>query len=150
MLRAVFAIFVAMATTMPTMAAPAADGIKGAWVRTNPAPGRPAAGYFSFTNGSRPDALLSVDALGARVEMHQTMMDGGIMKMSAIASLPIKAGETTVFKPGGYHLMLFGLDKPGRSVPITLTFKSGARISALAEVRSAAIAAAQPNQHAGH
>ncbi|MBB6226218.1 hypothetical protein FHS79_000371 [Polymorphobacter multimanifer] len=152
-MRTHFAIALALALPMPAVAAPAADGIKGAWVRINPAPGRPAAGYFSFTNGNKPDVLVGADATGtdtkvARVEMHQMTMDGGVMKMSAIGSLPIKAGETVEFKSGGYHLMLFGLENPGKAVPITLRFQSGARISALAEVRSAG--SAQPNPHAGH
>lgn len=147
-MRVTCAILLALTMGSPTIAAPAADGIKNAWVRTNPAPGRPAAGYFSFINGAQPDALIAADVTGARVEMHQMTVTGGVMKMSPIPSLPIKAGETISFKPGGYHLMLFGLDSPGKTVPITLIFQSGARISASAEVRSAATVGALP--HAAH
>lgn len=121
--------------------APAADGIKGAWVRVNPAPGRPAAGYFSFKNGARADRLLEARAQDARVQIHSVNMEKGMMRMQKLEGLAVEAGETVIFKPGGYHLMLFDL-KPGvKAVPITLVFSSGAQITTNAEVRSAALAA---------
>jgi hypothetical protein len=125
-----------MLMAVPAMAAPAADGISDAWVRINPAPGRPAAGYFVMTNGAVADALVGAEAPGARVELHTMSMDGGVMRMSAIKRLALKPGETVAFKSGGYHLMLFGLKDAGNSLPVTLVFESGARRTVEAEVRS--------------
>jgi copper(I)-binding protein len=133
---------------LPAAAAPAADGIKDAWVRINPAPGRPAAGYFRFTNGTKPDRLVEARAEGARVELHTMSMADGVMRMQKLDGLEIAAGETVTFAPGGKHLMLFGLEKPPAAVPITLVFASGARITTNAEVRKAAPAA--PSPHSQH
>ena len=46
---------------------------------------------------------------------------------------PVPAGGRATFSPGGYHLMLMGLTRPlkaGDAVPVTLTFASGAKVSA--------------------
>jgi copper(I)-binding protein len=129
-------ILTAMLTAAPALSAPAADGLKDAWIRPNPAPGRPAAGFFIFTNGQRPDRLVGAVAENARVEIHTTSMDGGIMRMRKLDELAVAPGEAVSFRPRGYHLMIYGL-KPGVSaVPITLIFSSGARITANAPVQS--------------
>lgn len=126
----------ALAPAPSALAAPAADGIKDAWVRPNPAPGRPAAGFFTFTNGQRPDRLVSAVAEGARVEIHTSSTENGVMRMRKLDELAIAPGETVTFRPRGYHLMLFDL-KPGvKAVPITLVFSSGARITTNAPVRT--------------
>lgn len=59
-------------------------------------------------------------------ELHEMVMDGEVMKMSAIPSLPLPAGETTELKPGSYHLMLMKLKQPlkdGDTVQLTLMVK---------------------------
>lgn len=134
----------AMLVAGPVWAAPAEGGVKGAWVRINPAPGRPSAGYFAVTNGVKADALVGAEVPGARVEMHTMTMDGGVMRMSPVARVPLKAGETVAFKPGGYHLMIYGLAAPGKAVAMTLVFASGAKVAVQAEVRAAA------DPHVGH
>lgn len=143
------ALIAAMLISMPAAAAPAADGIQNAWVRINPAPGRPAAGYFEMTNGAEADALVGAQVPGARVEMHTMTMDGGVMRMSPIERLALKPGEMVAFKSGGYHLMLFGLKDAGKTVPITLVFASGARRTVEADVRTAG-ALMPPKAHDGH
>lgn len=150
-MRTALILAMLMATPMASgaLAAPATDGIKDAWVRINPAPGRPAAGYFVMTNGAQADALVGAEAPGARVEMHTMSMAGGVMRMSPIKQLALKPGETVAFKSGGYHLMLFGLKDAGSSLPITLTFASGARRTVNAEVR-AAMPENPEKAHAGH
>ncbi|WP_416907615.1 MAG: copper chaperone PCu(A)C [Polymorphobacter sp.] len=122
---------------LPALAAPAEDGIKKAWVRINPAPGRPAAGYFVMINGPEADALVAAEAPGARIELHTVAMTDGVMRMRPIDRLALAPGETVEFKSGGYHLMLFGLTAPGKTLPVTLVFDSGARRTVEAEVRMA-------------
>ncbi len=148
-MKRLFVMF-ALAAGAPAMSAPAADGVKGAWVRTSPAPGRPAAGYFELTNGIKADALTGAEVPGARVEMHTMAMEAGVMRMRPIQQLALKPGETVAFKSGGYHLMIFGLASPGKSLPLTLVFASGAKITVPAEVHGAADGGVQPNPHAGH
>ena len=48
------------------------------------------------------------------------------MKMSAVDRIPLLAGKPVELKPGGYHVMLFDLERPvkeGDIVPLTLTFE---------------------------
>ena len=51
------------------------------------------------------------------------------MKMRAIESLALPAGQPVPLKPGGHHIMLLDLKAPlvqGATVPLTLLFKDAA------------------------
>ena len=105
-------------------------------------PGRPAAGYFVLTPG--PDASGNVTSVAvghfARAEFHQSKLEGGVMTMGPIDSLPLVPGKPIVFAPGGFHVMLFdgdGLLKPGDRTEITLTLDTGKKIIASASVTAA-------------
>jgi hypothetical protein len=83
-------------------------------------------------------------------------MDGGVMKMRAIARLDLPAGKPVVLGPGGYHVMLMNLKqtiRTGESVPLTLQFetrdKKAETIDVVAEVRdpTGKTPAANPHQH---
>jgi copper(I)-binding protein len=66
-----------------------------------------------------------------RVEMHQSAMAGGVMKMSRLASVPVPAHGTATFAPGGNHLMLVKLKTPlvaGQLVPATFVFQRAGRV----------------------
>ena len=121
---------------------PQADG---AWVRRNPVPGRPSAGYLTITGGGAPDKLIGVTSPGLRIELHSMSMAGGVMKMAKLTALPVPAGATVALASGGNHLMVFGLGATAKTVPLTLVFGSGAKVSTTATVRNAT---ADP--HAGH
>ena len=91
-------------------------------------PGRPAAGYLKIHNsGAAPDALVSASSpMAERVELHTHLMENGVMKMRQVEKVEVPAGGEAAFEPGGYHLMIFGLDKavkPGTTLPLTLSFE---------------------------
>ena len=104
-----------------------------AWSRPAAA-GTNGVGYLTLANrGPGTETLLSVETVVAqRVEMHQTSMAGGIMSMQRLdKGLIIAPGKSVTFAPGGYHLMLIGLQKAlavGDRVPATLVLASGVRI----------------------
>lgn len=59
--------------------------------------------------------------------MHESRMDGDVMQMHKMESIPLPAGAETTFEPGGLHVMLIGLKqdlKVGEQIPVTLHFKS--------------------------
>lgn len=61
----------------------------------------------------------------AAVELHTHEMQGDIIRMRRVPSIPLPAGETVALEPGGYHLMLIGLKKPvedGDRIAVTLEF----------------------------
>lgn len=92
-------------------------------VVTAPGAGMPmAAGYLEISNRSgssiRITRVTSPDY--EAVEMHETIVEGGVARMREIPSLDIADGETVVFERGGKHLMLM---KPvGAPGTITLNF----------------------------
>lgn len=101
-------------------------GIINAKLRT-PIAGRPSAGYLAIENsGPKADRLVAITSPDfARVEMHDTVSEGGMKKMVKLDGVDIAAGSTLEFTPGGKHLMLFDPTKPlknGDSVKMTLTF----------------------------
>jgi copper(I)-binding protein len=148
----------ALLVTAPALAAPppvkeawdrTSAGVSNAWVRAAAVPGRPAAGYLTIVGGGQPDSLVAVTSPGLRVEMHSMSMDGGVMKMAKLDSVPVPASATVAFAPGGNHLMIFGMTAAPKTLPLTLKFRSGAVLTTTADVRAAADAA-PANPHAMH
>jgi periplasmic copper chaperone A len=75
-------------------------------------PGGVSAGYMTIENrSSQPYRLTAVETIAAPlVEIHETTMQDEVMRMQALDDgLIITPGETIVFEPGGYHLMLLDL-----------------------------------------
>jgi len=101
--------------------------VKGAWVRIT-IPGRPAAAYMNIHNmGEKQDKLVGVKTAAAKkAELHTHVMDSDVMQMRKVDSVDIPAKGMAEFKPGGHHIMLFGLAEElekGDKVPLTLIFE---------------------------
>lgn len=94
-----------------------------------PLPGKTmTAGFMALTNTTTADQqLVSASASWAeRIELHTHVHDHGVMRMRAVEQVSIAAGKTVTFKPGGLHLMVFGVQAPlQQELPITLCFASG-------------------------
>jgi copper(I)-binding protein len=114
--------------TTTTAAASAAPTIEGAWARTSPAMASAGAAYFTVTSpGDDTLTAVKVDSSVAKMaQIHETVMEGGAMKMQELAAgLPLPAGQKVELKPGGYHVMLMELAQPlavGSSIDLTLVF----------------------------
>ena len=127
--------------------------VSKAWVRGAVA-GQNATGAFMEITASADSTLIGVASPVAKsVEIHEMTIDGGVMKMRAVKSVPLPAGKPVEFKPGGYHVMLIGLVKPlnaGDSVPIELTLQAKdhkrSTLNVAAEVRALG-AATEEHQH---
>lgn len=121
------------------------------WTRPT-ARGQNAAGYLSISNsGATPDALLGVQcALATRMTLHASSMAGGIMSMRAVAIVPIPAGGTATFAPGGLHVMFEGLRAPfadGATVPAALRFQRAGVVPVRFRVQAMAPAAGGHDMH---
>jgi hypothetical protein len=79
------------------------------WVRTAPPTAKVMAGFGNLHNpGTVESTLVRVTSPQfGRVEVHEMSMDGGVMKMRALESIKVEAGESIALAPGGTHLMLF-------------------------------------------
>ncbi|MGE0613225.1 MAG: copper chaperone PCu(A)C [Hyphomicrobiales bacterium] len=102
------------------------------WAR--PAAAGNSAAYMTIVNGGgKPDVLLgaSSDAAG-KVEIHQTVRDGDVMRMRLLPDgLELPAGGTVELKPGGAHIMLLGVKselKEGATAPMTLRFRDAGEV----------------------
>lgn len=118
-----------------------ADGINvtQVWARATPGNVKTGAIYLTVTNsGSAPDHLTGASTpVAATAEIHQMIMNNGVMEMRPVPSLEVDPGKPLVLAPNGYHVMLVGLKAPlkeGQTVPLTLTFANAGPIQVKAEV----------------
>lgn len=116
------------AMEMPVVAAGDIE-ITGAFARAT-LPNQPAGGGFMTitNNGTEDDRLIAVEtAVAGTSGIHEMSTDGEVMRMRELPDgLEIPAGETVDLKPGGFHLMLMGLNTPlveGENFAVTLTFE---------------------------
>lgn len=83
--------------------------IEDAWIADAPPIAKIRAGYLKLHN--KGNHTITIKSFGstdfARIELHKTVVAGGMVKMEKVQKLSIKAGQNIEFKPGGYHLMLF-------------------------------------------
>lgn len=98
------------------------------WSRPLPAVAVTGAAYFTLNNrGSDNDRLIAAASpVAKRVEIHEHSMRDGVMSMRQVSGADVIPGRSTVFEPGGLHVMLMGLREPlseGKSFPLTLTFE---------------------------
>ena len=112
--------------------------VEQAWVRLPAAAGVPGAAYFTLRSNSSPMALASVSSPQVdRIELHDSQMDRGVMRMRPIATAEFPETGEMEFKPGGKHAMLFGIDpsvKPGGKISLTFRFNPARQIVADADV----------------
>ena len=129
--------------TLASATAVAADvDVKTPWVRGTVS-GQQATGAFMEITSKSGAAIIGASSPVAGVtEVHEMKMDGGVMKMRAVARLDLPAGKPVKLQPGGSHVMLMDLKQPlkkGDLVPLTLKFegkdKSVETIEVKAEVR---------------
>ncbi len=72
---------------------------------------RPAVGYFRVEGGPVPVELVAVTAeLAQRVEMHESVRENGVVTMKPLARAAVPAKGELVFKQGGKHLMIWGIN----------------------------------------
>mgnify|MGYP000140310943 FL=1 len=115
-------------------------------------PNQPVAGGFMTiaNTGEADDRLVAASSdIAAVMQIHTMAMDGDVMVMREMPDgLPLPAGETVVLQPGGFHIMFMQLNGPlveGETVPVTLTFESGAEVAVDLPVRKKMAAGAMGN-----
>ncbi len=93
-------------------------------------PGRDVAvAYLVIENNTDDEQVLNYvhSPVADRIEVHRHIYDQGVMKMREVKYPSVRKNSSLVFKPGGFHLMLFGVYeqlKEGRSVDITFEFEN--------------------------
>lgn len=99
----------------------------------SPAGAKAGGAYVSVENSGPADRLVAARAeVSERVEIHEHVMDNGVMKMRQVEGIALPEGGVIEMKPGGYHVMFMGLTAPleeGATIPVTLVFESGAELA---------------------
>jgi copper(I)-binding protein len=122
--------------------------VRDAWARPA-AQGGNGGVFFELQNfDPMPDELIGASLDVAEVvEIHESKMDGDVMKMQMMPSLPIEAKATVTFKPGGLHVMLINLKqdlKQDDEFEVVLHFKNHPDITIQVKVGEGA-----PEEHQG-
>ena len=114
--------------------------VGGAWVRASA--GGNSAAYATIANaGAAEDRLIAVKGdVSKSIELHEVVMDGDVMKMRPVEAVVVPPGGSVELKPGGYHIMLIGLEAPlaeGDHVALTFVFETAGAIALDAPVQTA-------------
>jgi len=102
--------------------------LTGAWARASPGNAANGAAYLTVSNrGAAVERLVAAASpVAARVELHEMVMEGGMMRMHGVPAIELAPGQSVTLAPGGLHVMLIGLAQPlaeGSMIALTLTFE---------------------------
>ena len=103
-------------------------------VKLNPIAKNPSALYFTIHGGPKATTLEDVFSPGAvQTSMHESVRDPrtGITRMKPLLRVPIPADTDVEFRPGGKHVMLYGINLPARrlnEIDVTFVFGNGDRL----------------------
>ena len=122
--------------------------VRDAWARATPDKAEIGAVYLTLQSPVS-DRLTGLSTpIASRAQVHSMTMQGGIMKMTRVATLDLPAGQAVTLKPGAMHIMLIGLTgklSPGQSFPLTLEFeKAGKKEVAVSVGKIGAMGPEQP------
>lgn len=112
------------------------------WARASAGPARAGAAYMRLETVGAGDKLISASTpMASRATPHRQFIENEIAKMRPVDAIEVEAGEATVLRPGGLHIMLMGLNEPlreGARFPLTLTFENAGTIEVEVVVRGVA------------
>ena len=90
---------------------------------------------FDTGNGTLARDIEAV--LGDAIHAQSMAMQGGVMSMQRLDGVDLPAKGELKFAPGGYHVMLFGVNpqvKPGSRIGLTVRFAKGPPLTLGAKV----------------
>ncbi|CED57538.1 putative exported protein [Aliivibrio wodanis] len=104
--------------------------IENPYARATPPNATNSAIFMTIKNQSNDlRTLISATTPVAKtVELHTVIEVDGMMKMREVNAIELPKNEDTILKPGGLHIMLFGLTLPLKEeefINVTLNFKNG-------------------------
>ncbi len=108
--------------------------IEHVWSRAVPPTPPTGAVYFKLhSQATEADRLIGARTPRAeKAELHTHVHQDEVMRMEQVEAVDIPANGHVEFKPGGNHVMLFGVTEPlvaGEHFPITLEFEKAGEIT---------------------
>lgn len=120
--------------------------IDDVWARSGQ-PGQVSAAFMEIKNKGVADKIVSAHCDCAKAtELHTMTMADGKMIMAQVPTMEVPANGELKLKPGGYHIMLIGLNRPlvsGETLPIKVTFEKAGEVTLQAKIKDKAA-------HMGH
>ncbi len=124
--------------------------VEQAWARPTPLlPGPGGAAEAGQSGGASTNAAVYLDLenradvadwlvggvtpAARAVELHESRMEGEVMRMRPVDSLEVPAGGRMELRPGGLHFMLIGLNRSleaGDTLDLLLRFRRGGDVEA--------------------
>lgn len=115
--------------------------VSGAWARATTSSARVGGVFLTLTATGAADRVVSASSpVAEKVELHETIRDGNVMKMREVEALVVAPGTPAVLKPGAQHIMLIGLKRPlnrGESFPLTIAFANAPPVTTTVTVQAA-------------
>jgi copper(I)-binding protein len=113
--------------------------VEDPWARAMSAGGNSAV-YLTLVNaGGREDLLRGAETgAAASAEIHESRMEGEVMRMREVGEIPVPAGAEVELAPGGLHIMLLDLQQsltPGDSLELILHFRETGAVELRVPVR---------------
>ncbi len=126
--------------------------VEDAFARARPGAAKMGGAFLKITNNNAEDdvVLSAVSSIAKRTELHTHLMKDGVMSMTKLESIPVPAGKSVMFKPGGYHVMMMGLKEKmvkGSHFKVTLTFKNAGDIEIMVPVMDAGAMGVMKHTH---
>jgi copper(I)-binding protein len=100
-------------------------------------PNARAAAIYATVESDAPDMLIGAHSDAPMTQIHETIDDGGVMKMQEAGELPIGPDASITFETGGLHVMVMGLTPDmleTSEIPITLIFRDAGEVTVDAPV----------------
>lgn len=149
--RAVAALSLAAALAALAPSAVAQVTVSDAWVRGTVAPQKSTGAFMKLKSAADAVLVGAASPAAKQVEIHEMAMVNNVMRMRPVQELALPAGKEVELKPGGYHVMLMGIDhqfKQGEVVAITLSVRGKDGKVQTVEVKAAVreLTAAPPKQ----
>ncbi len=140
MIRTLFSRTLLASALLTTTTAFAEVSVNDAYARAVP-PGQMNSASFMTLNNTEAKAvaLVAGNSSAAKVvELHNHINEDGVMKMRQVEQIEIPASGTVTLQPGGYHVMLIGLNKDlmeGDNIDLNLEFSDGSQQSLTVPVK---------------
>ncbi len=129
-------ILAVLATAFPAVAGKTRVGnitIIDPWSRATPGLAKNGVAYLTIRNDGRVrDRLVAAHGETARRTMlHAHEKSGAVMRMRSVSTIAIAPGTSMKLRPGGFHIMLFGIREPfreGMRFKLTLVFENAGAV----------------------
>lgn len=140
MRRPVIALLAAAASLTAACQSEPRVAVEDSRVQLPVLPDRPGAAYFTLRTNRRPMRLLGVSSPQVgRIELHDSSMNGGMMRMGPLQDRSFDSNGEKRFAPGGAHAMLFDIDsrvRAGGTIRMTFDFDNAPDVTVDVPVRA--------------